>query len=88
MTVSSAQAMLIIVGDPQVLSLDPLWRGFLNYVYVNGGWTGPDITWDDPKAKVDESGGYYKKASDTAQFDMVEFTCHMEAVTLDEVDEY
>ena len=87
MAVTCAQAMLIIVGDPQVLSLDPLWRGFLNYVYVNGGWTGPDIMWD-PKAKVDESGGYYKKASDNAQFDMVEFTHCMEAVTLDEVDEY
>ena len=42
----------------------------------------------DPKAKVDESGGYYKKASDNAQIDMVEFTRCMEAVTLDEVDEY
>ena len=86
--VTRAQAMLIIVGDPQVLSLDPLWRGFLNYVYLNGGWTGPDITWD-PRAKVDEAGGYYyRQASDTAQFDMIEFTRRMEAVTLDEVDEY
>ena len=87
MAVTRAQAMLIIVGDPQLLSLDPLWRGFLNYVYINGGWTGPDITWD-PKAKVDETGGYYKKTSDTAQSDMVEFTRRMEDITLDEVDEY
>ena len=85
--VTRAQAMLIIVGDPQVLSLDPLWRGFLNYVYLNGGWTGPDITWD-PNAEVDETGGYYKQARDTAQFDMIEFTRRMEAVTLDEVDDY
>jgi helicase MOV-10 len=86
--VTRAQAMLIIVGDPQVLSLDPLWRGFLNHVYLNGGWTGPDITWD-PKAEVDETGGYYyKQASDTAQFNMIEFTRRMEAVTLDEVDGY
>ena len=85
--VTRAQAMLIIVGDPQVLSLDPLWRGFLNYVHLNGGWTGPDITWD-PKAKVDEAGGhYYKQARDTAEFDMIQFTRRMEAVTLDEVDE-
>ena len=55
--ITRAQAMLIIVGDPQVLSLDPLWRVFLNYVYLNGGWTGLDITWD-PEAEVDEAGGY------------------------------
>ena len=84
--VTRAQAMLIIVGDPEVLSLDPLWRAFLNYVYLNGGWTGPDITWD-PKAEVDEAGGYDKQASDAAQFDMTEFTRRMEAVTLDVVDE-
>ena len=84
--VTRAQAMLIIVSDPQVLSLDPLWRSFLNYIYLNGGWTGPDITWD-PKVEVDEAGGYDKQASDTAQFDMNEFTRRMEDVTLDEVDE-
>ena len=85
--VTRAQAMLIIVGDPQVLSLDPLWRGFLNYVYLNGGWTGrPNITWD-PKAEVDETGGYDKQASDTAQFDMIEFTNRMEALTMDKVDD-
>ena len=84
--ITRAKAMLIVVGDPQVLSLDPLWRSFLNYVYLNGGWTGPDITWD-PKAEVDEAGGYDKQASDTAQFDMIEFTRLMETVTLDEVDD-
>lgn len=83
--VTRAQAMLIIVGDPRVLSLDPLWRGFLNYVYINGGWVGPDITWD-PEARVDEKGSYYKQARDNAQFDMIEFTRRMEAVTLDEVN--
>ena len=84
--VTRAQAMLIIVGDPEVLSLDPLWRSFLNYVYLSGGWTGPDITWD-PNAEVDEAGGYDKQASDAAHFDMIEFTQRMEAATLDEVDD-
>lgn len=86
MAITRAQAMLIIVGDPQVLSLDPLWRSFLNYIYLNGGWTGPDITWD-PKAEVDEAGGYDKQASKTAQFDMNDFTRRMEDITLEEVDE-
>ncbi|KAE9391715.1 RNA helicase [Gymnopus androsaceus JB14] len=34
--VTRAQALLIVVGNPTVLSLDPLWRGFLNYVHRAG----------------------------------------------------
>ncbi|KAH9948068.1 P-loop containing nucleoside triphosphate hydrolase protein [Amylocystis lapponica] len=48
-----AQALLIVVGDPSVLSIDPLWRSFLNYVHLNGGWRGDPITWD-PRAPVQE----------------------------------
>lgn len=45
--VTRAQALLIIVGDPMVLSLDPLWRSFLSYIYNNGGWIGtPKPDWD------------------------------------------
>lgn len=30
-----------------VLSIDPLWRSFLNYIYNRGGWTGtPKPDWD------------------------------------------
>jgi helicase MOV-10 len=39
-----AQAGLIVVGNPEILALDPLWRKFLLYVYDNGGWAGQD--WD------------------------------------------
>ena len=36
-----------MVGDPTVLSLDPLWRSFLSYIYNNGGWAGtPEPDWD------------------------------------------
>lgn len=51
-TVTRAQALLVIVGNPHVLGLDPLWRSFLNYVHLNGGWVGPDIPWD-PTVHVD-----------------------------------
>ncbi|KAF8869388.1 P-loop containing nucleoside triphosphate hydrolase protein [Infundibulicybe gibba] len=53
--VTRAQALLIVVGDPQVLGLDPLWRSFLNYIHKNGGWKGPDIPWD-PLEPVDGTG--------------------------------
>lgn len=86
MAITRAQALLIIVGDPQVLSIDPLWRVFLNYIHHNGGWTGPDITWD-PRAEVNEAGGYDKQIRDAAQIDMNELTRRLETVTLDGVDE-
>ncbi|KAF8970478.1 RNA helicase [Flammula alnicola] len=84
--VTRTQALLIVVGDPQVLSLDPLWRSFLNYVYLNGGWTGPSITWD-PTAPVDEAGGYDKGIREAAKLDMNEFARRMESLTMAEVDD-
>ncbi|TDL24436.1 P-loop containing nucleoside triphosphate hydrolase protein [Rickenella mellea] len=50
--VTRAQALLIIIGNPLVLSLDHLWRKFLNYVYLGGGWIGKRIDWD-PNEMVD-----------------------------------
>ena len=45
--VTRAQALLIVIGDPRVLSLDPLWRGFLNYAYNLGAWKGKPLPdWD------------------------------------------
>ncbi|KAG6825942.1 hypothetical protein H0H92_001791 [Tricholoma furcatifolium] len=84
--VTRAQSLLIIIGDPTVLSLDPLWRSFLNYVHCNGGWTGSPITWD-PTASIDEAGGYDKQISQAAKLDMNHFTRRMEALTLDGVQE-
>jgi len=84
--ITRAKALLIVVGDPQVLSLDPLWRSFLNYIHQNGGWTGPDITWD-PSVPVDEAGGYDKAIRESAKLDMNEFTKLMESLTMAEVDE-
>lgn len=45
--ITRAQALLIIIGDPLILSLDPLWRSFLDYIYNKGGWKGrPNPDWD------------------------------------------
>ncbi|KZT02955.1 P-loop containing nucleoside triphosphate hydrolase protein [Laetiporus sulphureus 93-53] len=55
--VTRAQALLIVIGDPSVLSPDLLWRAFLNYVYLNDGWHGEPITWD-PHAPVDDNGAF------------------------------
>ncbi|KAJ8508765.1 hypothetical protein ONZ45_g9006 [Pleurotus djamor] len=80
-TVTRAQALLIIVGDPAVLSLDPLWRSFLNYIHTNGGWKGPDPNWNtgDP---VRSAGGFDKQMKQKGFDDMNEFTEMIEALTL------
>ncbi|KAF8954798.1 hypothetical protein BDZ97DRAFT_1765737 [Flammula alnicola] len=49
----------------------------------NGGWIGPDITWD-PNAPVDEAGGYDKAVRAAAQLDMNEFARRMESLTMAE----
>lgn len=84
MAVTRAKALLIIVGDPLVLSLDPLWRSFLSQVHLGGGWTGSEIPWD-PNAPVDGSIDYAAEIRQEAQFDMDEFTKRVETVVLDDV---
>lgn len=84
--ITRAKALVVIVGDPTVLSLDPLWRSFLNYVYKHGGWRGLPISWD-PDADVDGSGGYDRAIREAAERDMNEFTRKLEAMTLAGVGE-
>ncbi|KAG8898805.1 hypothetical protein FRB99_007144, partial [Tulasnella sp. 403] len=45
-----AQAMLIVVGNPNLLGGDPLWRSFITFVSRNGGATGVKPKWD-PKGE-------------------------------------
>ncbi|KAH7340553.1 P-loop containing nucleoside triphosphate hydrolase protein [Rhizoctonia solani] len=45
-TITRAQALLIIVGDASVLGFDPLWRSFLTYIHREGGWKGSPIPWE------------------------------------------
>jgi helicase MOV-10 len=84
--VTRAQALLIVIGDPQVLSLDPLWRSFLNYIHSNHGWTGQPITWD-PLSPVNPEGGYDRLIREEAQLDMNDFSRRLEALTIAGVDE-
>lgn len=63
--VTRAQALLIVIGNPQTLSLDPMWRGWLNYVYQRGGWRGKEISWDPEEAL--EDGGYDEKTRTRAE---------------------
>lgn len=56
MAITRAKALLIVIGDPRVLSLDPLWRGFLNYMYNLRAWRGRPIPdWDTALPAEDTS---------------------------------
>jgi len=66
--VTRAQALLIVIGDPRVLSLDPLWRGFLNYAYNLGAWKGKPLPdWDT--AETVENTSYDVQRRRQAQSD-------------------
>jgi helicase MOV-10 len=79
--ITRAKALLIVVGDPSVLGLDPLWRSFLNFVHLNGGWRGVEVPWD-PTEPVDEAGDYARGRRERAVDDMNEFARRMEELTL------
>lgn len=50
-----AQALLIVIGDSNVLSLDPVWRSFLTHIYNSGSWKGyPTPDWDTKDPEVDK----------------------------------
>ncbi|KAJ3586909.1 hypothetical protein NHX12_013301 [Muraenolepis orangiensis] len=42
--VTRAKALLIMVGNPRVLCVDPVWNSFIEYCKDNGGYTGYSYT--------------------------------------------
>jgi helicase MOV-10 len=44
--ITRAQALLIVVGDPDLLGRDELWRTFLNYMVLGGGLRGKEPSWN------------------------------------------
>ncbi|KXN80947.1 Putative helicase mov-10-B.1 [Leucoagaricus sp. SymC.cos] len=77
--ITRAQAMLIIVGNPILLSLDPLWRGFMNYIYLHGGWKGRKIDWD-PNVPVDANQSYDAERRARVQGDSEEMLMRLQAM--------
>jgi helicase MOV-10 len=44
--ITRAQALLIVIGDPEVLGKYEHWRTFLKYVKSRKGWTGKMDDWE------------------------------------------
>ena len=84
-----AQALLIVVGNPIVLSLDPLWRSFLNYVHEQGGWKGTRITWD-PSEPVNLSnyGNYDSQYRQRAEAELDDTITRLRAVVSQNLEQY
>jgi helicase MOV-10 len=76
-----AQALLVVVGDPNVLGLDPLWRSWLNFVYLGGGWTGSAGPNWDPEAEVREAGGYDREVQELGLEEMRALTARMRSLS-------
>nr|GAT48863.1 RNA helicase [Mycena chlorophos] len=86
--VTRAQSLLIVVGDPNVLGLDPLWRVFLNYAYLSGGWEGDELPWD-PMLDVDPAAGdaYAEQARANAAGDMNDLMRRLEELAVAGMEE-
>lgn len=87
-----AKSVLIVIGDPDVLGLDPLWRRFLNHVHAHGGWKGVRIPWDpDEEVLTDAAGGdrlaYDVKMRAHAEQDLQSLVARTSAFGLDALDE-
>ncbi|KAG9002612.1 hypothetical protein FRB94_003760 [Tulasnella sp. JGI-2019a] len=72
--ITRAKGLLIIVGDPSVLGLDPLWRKLLNYVHINGGWTGTQPDWNPRATVAGDPGTYVQQRQAQRDADMEELT--------------
>lgn len=80
-----AQALLIVVGDPTVLSIDPLWRSFLNFIWNNGGWKGDAPTWDTDAQVHMIQGRYDQEIVEQEVENMDEFARHIASMTLADI---
>jgi helicase MOV-10 len=76
--------MLIIVGNPMVLSLDPLWRTLLNHIHEGGGWRGKAIEWD-PKEPI-LSDGYDQQIRNRAEREALDMISRLKSLIMENTE--
>lgn len=65
-----------------ILSLDPLWRKFLNFIHTRGGWRGKEINWD-PEVPINPGQqGYDGEVRDRAEREMEETLERLKALVI------
>ena len=55
MAITRAQALLVVIGDPEVLVKYEHWRTFLQYIKSRKGWVGKMHNWE---SEMDPPPGY------------------------------
>ncbi|GMH88807.1 hypothetical protein TL16_g11266 [Triparma laevis f. inornata] len=60
--ITRARALLIVIGNPEVLATDENWRQYILHARENGGFTGPD--WTPPEDIMDTGNA----ANDTVDY--------------------
>ncbi|KAI0765417.1 P-loop containing nucleoside triphosphate hydrolase protein [Fomes fomentarius] len=75
--ITRAQALLIVVGEPTILAVDPIWRGFMNHIYLHGGWRGDAPVWD-VNAPVKTEGDYSDELEERVASDMSALMARLE----------
>ncbi|TFK61423.1 P-loop containing nucleoside triphosphate hydrolase protein [Pluteus cervinus] len=65
--ITRARALQIIVGNADVLGLDPLWHRYLTTISLRGGWVGKSIPWHAREAEDDEGGEFARVRAEIAQ---------------------
>jgi helicase MOV-10 len=83
-----AQALLIVVGNPVVLSLDPLWRSFLNFVHGKGGWRGIGITWNPQEEVNIMDAGYDAKYRAQAEAQLEDTLTRLRAIVSQNLEQF
>ncbi|GJE86466.1 RNA helicase [Phanerochaete sordida] len=63
--ITRARSLLIVVGNPRTLGLDPMWREWLNFVHQKGGWRGKELNWNPTDPVAD--GGYDERTRTEAE---------------------
>ncbi|KAG9001258.1 hypothetical protein FRB93_012185 [Tulasnella sp. JGI-2019a] len=82
--ITRPKGLLVIVGDPLILGLDPLWRKFLNYIHVNGGWTGCAPDWNTTTAVNKDAKGLVTERETRREADMENLTRRLMDVAIGE----
>ncbi|KAF8206083.1 P-loop containing nucleoside triphosphate hydrolase protein [Mycena galopus ATCC 62051] len=80
--ITRAQALLIVIGNPDILALDPLWREFLNYVHSRGGWRGKALAWNEDDAIVPGPGGYEAEMKMKAEGEAEEMMARLKSLII------
>jgi helicase MOV-10 len=81
--ITRAQALLIIVGDPVVLSLDPMWREFLEYIHASGGWRGKPKDWESGEWMAEGDHNIVRERRNDAKDAMDELAHRMQNIVID-----